>query len=352
MVAALLPNVGGLVPASSSDTTAAQLLEQIDQSRPVAWSGDVRSRGTLQIPDTDSFGGVARLLGEENDLRAWWRDGEHWRVDRVRQSGETDLVRDGDTVTSWVFESNRATVTPFSTVRLPDDSDLLPNQLAARLLAGARDDEVQRIDSRRVAGRDAPGLRLTPAGDQTTIGRVDVWADASTGLPLRVEVTGRGSSRPVLTTSITRLDTDRPSADDVTFEAAPQARVRSRDAIDVAAGANIFAPFTLPGTVAGLARRGDPVDLGAVGVYGRGPTALVAVPLRRGLAGQVRDQLSTAATAEQTDAGTTLSVGPLSVLLTEGRRGRGTFILAGTVTPETLAQAADQLASQVEVLPR
>lgn len=349
VAAVVLPNIGGIIPASSSDVSARTLLDQISDSRSVGWSGDVDTQGTLQIPDTDSFAGVARLLGERNDVRAWWKDPTHWRVDRVRQTGETDLVRDGDSVTSWEFESNTATISPYSSVRLPDVSDLLPNQLAARLLAGARDDEVSRIDARRIAGRDAPGVRLTPSGGQTTIGRVDVWADAATGLPLRVDVYGTGAARPVLTSEVTRLDTDAPSADDVSFAAATQAKVRNRDTVDLAAGANVFAPFTLPDAVAGLARRGEPADLGAVGVYGRGPTALVAIPLRRSVVGRVRDQLSKAASAQQTDAGTTLSVGPLSVLLTPRRRGGGTFLLAGTVTPQTLADAGTDLGQGVQV---
>ena len=346
-IAVAAPTLPGLLPAKASDIAASDLLQRIEDSRDLGWSGEVDTQGNLQIPDTDSFAGVARLLGEEQDLRVWWRDPTHWRVDRVRQTGETDLVRDGDTTTSWVFESNTATMSPYSAVRLPDASDLLPNQLSARLLEAATDDEVSRLDTRRVAGRTALGLRLEPAGDQSTIRRVDVWADQSTGLPLRVEVTGAGSSRPVLTSTVTSFDTDPPSAGDVAFSPAPRTKIRERDAVDLAAAANVFAPFELPATVAGLDRRGSSTDLGAAGVYGRGPTALVAIPLRRGTAARARDQLSKAASAEQTDAGTALTVGPLSVLLTRGQRGGGTFLLAGSVTAQTLADAAEQLRDEV-----
>ncbi len=341
------PAAIGLLPAQGSDLTAAQLRQRVADSASVAWSGEVSSRGTLGVPDTSSFGGIVDLLGENNSLRVWWRDPQHWRVDTVRQTGETDLLRDADQMTRWVFESGTATVTPFATVRLPDASDVLPSRLAARMLAGAHADELSRLPSRRVAGHSAAGLRLTPGSPASTIDRVDVWADEDTGLPLRVEVFGAGSSLPIITTSVTSLDLRRPSSDVVDFTAPPGAEVRSRDAIDVAAGANAFAPFVLPGDLAGLGRRGDPADLGAVGIYGRGPTALIVVPLRRGLSGQVREQLSAAATARATPAGTTLQVGPLSILLTDGGRRRGTFLLAGTVTPETLTQAAADLQERV-----
>ncbi len=357
VVAALVivaPLAPGFVPARASDLSAPALARLIDDSRATSWSGDVTTQGTLQIPDTDSFAGVAELLGERKDVRVWWRDPTSWRVDRVRQTGETGLVREGDQLTSWVFESARATVSPFSPVRLPDVSDLLPNQLAQRLLAGAGDDELSRLPARRIAGRDTAGLRLNPSDEQSTIGRVDVWADTDTGLPLQVEVTGAGADQPVLRSEVDRLDLAVPDADTTAFTPPPDAEVRTRDAVDLAAGANVFAPFVLPDSVAGLDRRGDPDDLGAVGIYGRGPTALVAVPLRRDVQGRARDQFSAAASAEQTAAGTSLSIGPLSILLTSpsaegGDRGRGVFLLAGTVTPETLTAAADELAEGVQV---
>ncbi len=342
------PIVVRVLPASGSDVTAADLRERIAASSSVPWSGEVRTRGTLQVPDTDSFGGVVDLLGESKTLRVWWRDATHWRVDDTRQTGESDLVRDAGTLTRWVFESGTATITPYATVRLPDASDVLPSRLAARLLSGATRDEIERLPARRVAGRSAAGLRLTPADPASTIDRADVWADERSGLPLRVEVYGDGDALPVVTSTLTDVDLGRPSADVTTFEVPATATVRRRDVIDVAAGANAFAPFELPDEVAGLDRTGDEDELGAVGVYGRGPTALIVIPLRRGLAGQVRDQLSTVSSARGSDAGTAIEVGPLSVLLTEGgRRSRGTFLLAGTVTPETLAQASTELAQKV-----
>lgn len=350
LVAALLaaaPVLVGLRPADGSDLGAVALRERIAASSTLAWSGDARTRGTLQVPDTSSFGGVVDLLGEQKTLRVWWRDATHWRVDDTRQTGEADLVRDGATLTRWVFESATATITPYATVRLPDPSDVLPSRLAQRLLSGARPDELSRLPSRRVAGRSAAGLRLEPASGASTIDHVDVWADDATGLPLRVEVFGADDRLAVLTSSLTSLHVGAPAASTTMFTVPASATVRRRDVIDVAAGANAFAPFVLPDEVAGLARRGDPAELGAVGVYGRGPTALLVIPLRRGLSGQVRDQLRASAAAEESAAGTSLEVGPLSVLLTDGGRQRGTFLLAGTVTPQTLTTAAAQLEQQV-----
>lgn len=348
-VAVATPVVPRLLPAEASDLDAADLRDRIAAASDLPWSGEVAVRGSLQIPETESFAGVTDLLGDDSSLRVWWRSEESWRVDRIRATGETDLVREGDLLTSWRFESERATASPYATVRLPDASDLVPSRLARRLLAGADDAELTRLPERRLAGRSAAGLRLEPADEQSTIDRVDVWADTRSGLPLRVEVVGDGSSLPVVTSTVTSLDLATPDPGTTAFVAPPGARIGFRDAVDVAAGANAFAPFALPSSLAGLERRGDPEELGAVGLYGRGPTALVAVPLRRGLAAQVREQLA-ASSGVPGESGTSLQVGPLSVLLTEGGRGRGTFLLAGTVRPEVLVDAATELGDGVTLL--
>lgn len=341
------PLLVGLIPANGSRVSSDELRRRITASASVGWSGEVITRGTLQVPNTVAFGGVVNLLGEDNTLRVWWGDAEHWRVDNIRQSGEADLFRSGTRTTRWVFESNTATITPYSAVRLPDPSDVLPTRLAARLLAGATAKELTRLSSRRVAGRSAAGLRLVPSSPASTIDHVDMWADDTTGLPLRVEVFGKGDSLPVVTSALSDVTLQRPSADILAFRAPPSAKVRQRESIDVAAAANAFAPFVLPDRLATLARRSEQQDLGAVGVYGRGPTALLAIPVRRGLASRVRSQLKSATSSRENAVGTALGVGPLSVLLTRGSRSKGTFLLAGTVTPMTLEKAAVELGAEV-----
>ncbi len=57
---------------------------------------------------------------------------DDWRVDRIRSTGETDLFRQQGYTIRWVFESETATYSPVSKIRLPDAADLLG--LAAALM--------------------------------------------------------------------------------------------------------------------------------------------------------------------------------------------------------------------------
>ena len=329
-------------PAAPSDITAVELAGRVGQSADIGWSGFVETAGTLQVPDSDSFATLGQLLGENTRQRVWWRSADDWRVDRLRSTGETDIFRQGRGTVRWIFESQTATYSPVSNIRLPDASDLLPPTFARSLLQGVRDSELSRIPSRRVAGIDAPGLRVTPEEKATTVGHIDIWADAVSGLPLQVELYGLGDQRPVLTTTLLELTVGAPPAATTRFTLAEGVRVIYEQSVDVAAAANAFAPYDLPTSLAGLGSR-DGKDPGAVGIYGRGPTTLIALPLRGRIAGPLRRQLEDRGTAQVTDVGTLAPVGPVGVLITPFRGRGGAFLLAGTVTSETLQQAAAEL---------
>ena len=329
-------------PATPSDISATELAGRVQQSADVAWSGYVETSGTLQVPDNESFATLAQMLGENTRLRVWWRNSDDWRVDRIRGTGETDLFRQQGYTIRWVFESQTATFSPVSKIRLPDASDLLPATLARGLMQGVRDDELSRLPSRRVAGIDAPGLRLTPAEPATTVANVDIWAEPTSGLPLQVELYGVGDQRPVLTTTLYELSLNTPAAEITDFTPADAVSINYEQSVDVAAAANAFAPYDLPASLAGLSSR-DGEDPGAVGIYGRGPTTLIALPLRGRVAGPLRRQLSERGNAQFTDVGTLAPVGPVGLLITPYRGRSGSFLLAGTVNSETLQQAAAEL---------
>lgn len=342
----LIPVAVQLRPVGSTTADASTLAAKLRASYLVGWSGVVETTGTVQIPKNDSFATLGQLLGESNELRAWWRAPDDYRVDRVRDAGETDVIRHHQTQIRWVFESQTATISPVSTIRLPDAYDVLPPTLARQLLQGAAAAELTSLPAVRVAGIDAAGVRLSPRDPSTSIGRIDLWADPGTGLPLRVDVYGRGATRPSLTTAFTNVSLARPAAASTRFVPNEQMTINYDQSVDVAAAANAFAPVDLPATLAGLSSR-DGIDPGAVGIYGRGPTTLIVLPLRGSVARPLRAQFMTSAAAKESDIGTSLAVGPIGVLLTvrsADSRGPGrSFLLTGTVTPAFLEVAATEL---------
>ncbi len=329
-------------PAADSDISAVELAERIQASGGLAWSGLAQTSGGLQLPDNDSFVGLAQLLGEDNELRVWWRAADDWRIDRVRSTGETDLFRQRQTMVRWVFESETATITPVSRIRLPDASDLLPPTLARQMLQGVRPDELSRIPVRRIAGLEVPGLRLIPAEPASTVARVDIWADPGSGLPVQVELYAAGDRRPVVSTTLGDLSLETPPPELTDFRPAPDITINYEESVDVAAAANAFAPYDMPATLAGLTTR-DGEDPSAVGVYGRGPTTVMVLPLRRQVSGPLRARLRESAGSSETEFGTLAPVGPVGLLLTPRRSRQGALLLTGTVKAEYLQQAAAEL---------
>ncbi|MBA2388628.1 MAG: transcriptional regulator [Geodermatophilaceae bacterium] len=339
-----LPSVLGALPAADSDVGATELLEQVRDSGEVPFSGYAESVGGLQLPVTRDFTDLVDLFGERSRMRVWWRGSEDWRMDTLSATGETDLFHRAGATLMWDYEDNRATLSSDPDIRLPRTADLLPTELGRRLLSEATAEEVTRIPPIRVAGRDAPGLRLQPADSRTTVDRVDVWVDPQSGLPLRVQVHGVGSDTAALTSTFLELTVAPPSESDTSFITPTGAEFRFEDVIDVAAAADQFAPAVAPDRLAGLDRRTDESTVGALGAYGRGVTLLAAVPIWDEISRPLRDQLEATPGARIDEQGVYVSVGPLGLLLTPGSREQRSWLIAGTVTSQTLADAATDVA--------
>lgn len=333
------PAVLAAWPVPDRAVTAAEVLGRAQDADQRSWSGYVETRGTLQLPSAERFDSVGALFGEELRLRAWWRDSDSWRVDRLSAAGETGLVRDGGIITEWSYERSQVNLSPDPWIRLPRASDLLPPVLGDRVLSGVDAASVTRLPTRRVAGRVALGLRV-PGSSRSSIERADVWVDESTGVPLLVEVFAAGDRDPSFRSTFLTFGEDPPSAGQVSFVAPADADRSFDDVLDIADAANQYAPLVPPAEVAGLSRSG--ASDGAVGIYGSGLTQLIAIPLRDREAVPLREQLLQTGGSQEVDAGTVVAIGPLGVLLTGGDRDGG-WLLAGTVTSATLEAAAVDL---------
>ena len=333
------------LPASDSDLSARALRDMVRHSRTVSYSGYTESAGDVGLPANDALSGLSGLLGGTSRVRVWWQGSSVWRTATLRPTGETDLVHSPGHTVRWVYESKNATMYPDVGVRLPTSVDLLPPELARRVLAGAHRSELRRIPARRVAGRDALGLRLTPSDPQAAIGRVDLWADRATGVPLRVEVTARGASRPAMVSRFLDFTVGRPARSALAFRPPMDSHLHFDTVVDLASAVDRFASRVPPESLAGLSARRAGGTPGSVGVYGRGPTVLLAIPLWERTGDRVRHDLTGQPGVRATRRGLVVDAAPLHLLLGRPEHNGTSWLLAGTVTQQALARAARQLAA-------
>ena len=332
--------------------------------------GYAESTGRLGLPEIPALEQVTALFTGVTPMRTRYVDAGAWRVDELTPAGERDTYHLGDVEYLWDFGANQLTrVAGETAVRLPRASDLVPSDLAHRLVELTRGEPVSAIAARRVAGFDAAGFRIAPADPDTTVGRIDVWCDPASSLPLRVEIAARGQEDPLLFTefrevALTRPDiavpTAPPGAGAVTAEAAdlagalrqldaapPPRRLAGRDLVPVLThpvGSASDRP-PVPTHPVGSASDHPPEGLPGVGVYGTGVAAFVLVPASRGIAERVVDGAAAAGgTAVEVPVGrAAILTTPLLSVAARGGVRRGGVLLAGTVRPSVLVQALREL---------
>ena len=295
-VAALVsaPSVVAALPVEDPHVPPATLLARVRASAGVSWSGYGESRGALVLPDAKQLGDLPSLLAGTTRVRAWWRGPRDHRLDDLSLASETDTSVDQDG--TWTFsaaDERGIRVEGDLPVHLPAAGDLLAPVLGRRL-AGTAGVRLSWLPGRRVAGRTAAGLRITPADPaSTTVGHVDLWAEPRTGLPLRVDVVARGQSAPAITSLLLDLSLARPSAARTRFVPPMDAFVSLEQAPDLASSLDRVFRYLLPPSLAGLPRT-DPVRQlagGGIGTYGGGFASLAVVPLPRGSARTLVERL-------------------------------------------------------------
>jgi hypothetical protein len=195
-----LPALASALPASVPQLTARQLEQRILASQRLSFSGYAESDANFGLPPLPAFSSVTPLLDGVTRLRVWQAATDRWRVDTLSDVGENDTYQLGDD--TYVWDSGEQLLTGIygaESIRLPRAADLVPSSLAIRLISwagpGAR---LSLLPPRRVAGQSAAGLAVSPASTQSTVARVDIWAAPGTGLPLLVELFGRGPGQQPL----------------------------------------------------------------------------------------------------------------------------------------------------------
>ena len=343
VLVALPPAIGAL-PVPDADVPAADLRDAALASEGTRFSGFAESAGGLTLPvGSRRFRSVVDLFSDRTRMRVWWRGPDDARVAVVTAGGETGHHRDASGTWTWSYEDDRALRSSRRPLALPSAPDLLPSSLGRRLLSEATAEELSRIEPRRVAGRDALGLRMTPAAEASSVERVDVWVDAVSGLPLQVELHAKGADLAALDTRFLDLELADPGAGSTRFRPPPGAFVTADESGGVLDRARDLVPrVDLPDRLAGLPRRAVTGAPGSIGLYGRGVTLLTVVPVTAGLAFDLAQTLRAVPGAIDGSRSVRAAVGPLALMVLDGRDD-DTYVVTGTVTLDALGAAATGL---------
>ncbi len=343
-----LPVLASALPASVPRFTPRQLENLILGSQRLSFSGYAESDADFGLPPLPAFSTVTPLLDGVTRMRVWQAAPDHWRVDTLSDAGENDTYQVGDN--TFVWDSGEQLLTGIygpEVIRLPRAADLVPAALAVRLIEEAGPDaELSLLPPQRVAGQSAAGLAIRPASPQSTIAQADIWAAPGTGLPLRVEIFGRGSAQPALETQFLQAGPWTPSSGVLTPQLGPGSGFTTTTPSAFAGVLQSLDDEVLPGSLAGFARGRSPVP--QIGVYGGGLTSFAVLTFTPGTGAQLLSDALNAGAGQLAFRDGTMAVAsaPLvNLVLVQPNTSPDTFLLVGLVSQATLEQAGAALAA-------
>jgi hypothetical protein len=346
LVLAAIPVAINIWPAKAADVDLATLRARIGASARQPYHGYAQSAGLLGLPALPNLGTVTALASGTTEMRTWFADPEHWRVDVLGEGTENDLYQTPEAQYLWDYGDSRLTrIEGDQPVRLPRAADLTPPELVRRVLSIAGGDRIDALADKRVAGVEAAGMRLTPAGPDTTVAHVDIWADPRTGLPLQAELTAKGGARPVFVSRFLEIHFSAPDAAVLTPPAEHEGiGYDVTEAPDILSAINRRRPVSLPAAVAGLPRRDAVSGLTAAAAYGSGLSSFVVAALPGRFGGQAYQQIATYGQKVKVPAGdaAVIATGLLSVLVV--RTADRVYLVAGLVGTTLMQRVAIGLA--------
>jgi len=292
---------------------------------------------------------VTPLLDGVTRMRVWQAAPDHWRVDTLSDAGENDTYQVGDNTFAW--DSGEQLLTEIfgaQVIRLPRTADLMPQALAIRLISEAGPGATfSLLPPRRVAGQGAAGLAIKLAGSQSTIAQADVWANPDNGLPLLVQVFGRGSAQPALQTQFLQAGPWTPDAAVLTPQHGPGTGFTTTTPADFTGILQNLDEEALPASLAGFPRERSSVT--QIGVYGTGLTTFLVLTFNRS-SSTGWQILNTALKAGATPLtfhdgrGAVASAPLVNLVIVHSHVSHDNFLLVGLVGRAALEQAAAVLA--------
>lgn len=248
-------------PALPHRTPAQLLAAMRHASAPPAMSAVVVQTANLGLPALPDLPGVSSsalsasaLLAGSHMVQLWYAGPRHLRIALPVSFGETDLRVNGSQVWLWDSQGQKATryLAPASPIPGPSAparapgaksqspgatslapagdpfAGMTPLQAARQVLALAgKATAITDSGTVEVAGRPAYQLAIAPRSGRSLIGRILIAVDASTYLPLEVQVFARGASSPAFQVGFTSLSFARPAMSNFAFTPPPGAHVRT-----------------------------------------------------------------------------------------------------------------------------
>jgi hypothetical protein len=346
-----LPVVISAIPAAVGPAVnPAQLRARILSSVNTPYEGYAESDSALGIPNLRALSDVTAMLDGTARMRVWQASPSAWRVDVLSDVGEHDTYQLPGKTYSWDSGGQLLTeVAGNQPFRLPRAADLLPPALALRLLRDAGSTgRMTSLPAKRIAGRDAPGLRLVPTDPATTIGQVDIWTDAATGLPLQVEITGRRTGQGVLTSRFLQVGFSRPAVRVLTPARGPGSGFAITNPANIASALGNLDDEQLPGSLAGRPRVPPPAAFQEIGIYGSGLSTFAVITLRGPGLRVLRNAQNNGGTPLTFAKGFGVQIATplITVVLVHPYASFDTFLVAGPASPQLLTQAAAQLSTK------
>lgn len=333
--------------ASLPVRSAAQLLVDVETAKLDGASGTVVEKADLGLPSLpdsivgrDGSSNLNTLISGSHTLRVWYSGPDKARVALLGAMGESDIIRNGNSVWLWSSASNTAEHSTLSAGAdkappTPNDMPKTPQDAANRVLAQLDPTTKVSVDQvGTVAGRPVYNLVLQPKDTRSQVAKVTISIDGTEHVPLQVQVFAKGYAPPAFSIGFTDVSFTRPADQRFAFNPPPGAKVTESTATPDHAGTGTKPQTAVIGTgwTSVLVARVSPDALApspSAGGADRGSSSLGAIlnalPRVSGSWG----------------SGRLLQGRLFSVLLTDDGR-----VLAGAVTGQQLqAAAADPAAA-------
>ena len=274
-------------------------------------------------------------------MRVWWRARAVAGGQAARGRGDRPDPRRRRRPPSGATRRPKPPMSRDPDIRLPRTADLTAARAGARLLRRRRPRRAEPV-ARPARGRQG---RAGPSGGPGLAAvehrPCDLWVDPATGVPLAVAVHAAADGQAAFTSEFREFSDATPDVADNEDSRLRRVReVELDDVLDIADAANQYAHVLPPATLAGL-EKSAAADR-AVGVYGAGVTQIVVIPLRDREARAAPRAAREAGRGHAGARGRRVERRPAGCPA-HGRHDEDGWLLAGTVTEDTLATAAREL---------